>query len=440
MSEAIDDELKKEFEKEVQAVLSDDDIERAKLLIGYKTASSNNRGKGGYVRKATEDAIRNYSWGVGDDNPLHCDPDYAENTRWGGIIAPGTMLQVMTTTMRGDPIPDDIKKRTRSLFSGIHVFVAGSDKYFYNPIREGDGAYGYGGADDVVVKPSEFAGRSVTRFSSNVRMRAGGDILSISRSRAIHTERKAAVKKGKYADIKPAYYTDEDLARIDAIYAQEKPRGAEPRYWEDVEVGESLGDAVKGPLTLSEIIVFHAGGYGLTDYGVHASRMGYKVRSKIPAFFIKDERGVPDVSQRVHWDSKWAQAIGNPMAYDYSVMREGWFNHYLNDWVGDDGWVFRQYDEVRKFNYVGDTQFIYGEVTAKREEGGRFYVDAIIKMTNQRDTVTAVGEATLMLPSREHGPVILPEPPAETVAEAKAMWDRHLELTAEAKAKKAANK
>jgi hypothetical protein len=34
----------------------------------------------------------------------------------------------------------------------------------------------------------------------------------------ILTERKAARDKGKYADVEPARYTDEDYERIDAIY------------------------------------------------------------------------------------------------------------------------------------------------------------------------------------------------------------------------------
>ena len=32
-------------------------------------------------------------------------------------------------------------------------------------------------------------------------------------------------------------------------------------------------------------------------------------------------------------------------------------------------------DSIRKFNYHGDTQFLSGEVVAKREEDGRHLVD-----------------------------------------------------------------
>ena len=88
---------------------------------------------------------------------------------------------------------------------------------------------------------------------------------------------------------------------------------------------------------------------------------------------------MPDVSQRVHWNSDWARKIGNPMAYDYSVLRDSWLHHYLTDWVGDDGWVFRQYDEVRKFNYMGDVQFLNGEVVGKRQEDGRCFVDLMVQ-------------------------------------------------------------
>ena len=33
--------------------------------------------------EATRDAIRHYAHGIGDDNPLWCDPEYAEKTKYG---------------------------------------------------------------------------------------------------------------------------------------------------------------------------------------------------------------------------------------------------------------------------------------------------------------------------------------------------------------------
>jgi len=36
-----------------------------------------------------------------------------------------------------------------------------------------------------------------------------------------------------------------------------------------------------------------------------------------------------------------------------------------------------------------------------------------MRATNQRGDITAPGNATVLLPSREHGPVVLPDPRVE---------------------------
>jgi acyl dehydratase len=430
-ADAVKAEVNADIAKAESFKILDEDIEKARLLIGINTAD--NSGEVSWNGSASQSGIKRWTYSIGDDNPLYWDPNYAQGTRWGAQIAPGSMAQILQSGMLGDPMDPDLAKKTRSLFRGVHVFVAGADKYWYKPIFVDDSLHSYGGTAAVEEKPSEFAGRSVIRYSRRVSLNQRGDIAFVVRGRAIHTERKAAAEKGKYAAIEPAVYTDEDIARIDAIYAQEKRRGDEPRFWEDVEVGEKMPAYVKGPLTVTELIVFHGGGYGITTggYRIGGSREWYKNRQRIRNFYIKDESGVPDVSQRVHWNSDWARKIGNPMAYDYSVLRESWLHHYLTDWVGDDGWVFRQYDEVRKFNYMGDVQFIHGEVVGKRHEEDRFFVDLMVQMTNQRGTVTTICEATVLLPSRQYGPVLLPEPPVKERIKAIEMWKRHGEISRE---------
>lgn len=87
------------------------------------------------------------------------------------------------------------------------------------------------------------------------------------------------------------------------------------------------------------------------------------------------------------------------MAYDYGVMRECWLTHYLTDWMGDDGWLVRQHDEMRKFNFIGDTQVITGEVVGKRVENGNGVVDIEFRATSQRGEVTAPATATVALPT-----------------------------------------
>ena len=414
-----------EWQKAVEYQITDEDIQRQRQLVGFDQAAATRE----WIQTATEDTIRNWAHACGDDNPLYCDPDYARGTRWGGVIAPGMMVGQINSPMKGDPVPDEIRRLRKSLFKGIHVFVSGSTWDFYRPVRPGDTIYSFNGEESCEVKPSEFAGRSVINVRRDVKVNQRGEVVAVYRILRVLTERKTAAKKGKYSGIEPATYSDEDIARIDAVYAGEKVQGAAKRWFEDVEKGDAVGTMAKGPLTVTDVICFHAGGYGFTPYAPTVGRLAYKNRQRIPAFYIKNEYGVPDVAQRLHWDPVWAQAIGNPMAYDYGVMRENYLFHFLSDWAGDDGIVTHVHDEIRKFNYMGDTQTITGEVLAKRQEDGRNLVDVAIKFVNQRGEESVRATATIALPSKERPLPLYPEVPRELAEKAAQMMARHWELS-----------
>jgi acyl dehydratase len=424
MTQKLDEKLEKEWEKATSYEIKDDDIERARLLLGVDVASNTRE----YIQTATIDNIRNFAYGAGNDNPLHCDPVYARRTRWGDVIAPAMMAGIINAPLRGDPLDPELKAKTKSMFRGVHVFVSGSTWDWYRPIYPGDTIYSFGGQESLEVKPSEFAGRSVIRVSRSVKMNQRAEVVGVYRVLAVLTERKTAAKKGKYAKIEPARYTDEDIARIDEIYEAEQVQGVSKRYWEDVSVGDGMGKMAKGPLTVTDVICFHAGGYGFVPYAPCVGRLAYKNRKRIAPFYIKNEYGIPDVAQRLHWDPLWAQAIGNPMAYDYGVMRENYLYHYLTDWCGDDGLVLHLHDEIRKFNYIGDTQVITGQVVGKRQEDGQNLIDVMVQFTNQRDEVTVKAEATLALPSKSGALALYPDVPRDLQQRAVEMMARHNEL------------
>jgi acyl dehydratase len=412
-----------EFQKATDYRFKEEDIERAKALVGRWSPTGSRE----FLMTCTPDAMRNFARSYGDDNPLFGSEEYGPTTRWGGQIAPPMIAIALNRPLYGDRPKERVK---RPSFRGIHVFVSGSSWQWFRPLQAGDTLHSFGGTESVVEKRSEFAERSLLVTYASVKLNQRAEIVAISRTLAIHTERKTAREKGKYADIEPATYSDEDLARIDAVYAAEEVRGGTTRNWEDVSVGEALPAMAKGPLTTTDMIVFHAGGYGFTPYEPCANRIAYKNRQRIAPFYVKNQYGVPDVAQRVHWDSAWAQAIGNPMAYDYGVMRDCWLSHYLTDWMGDDGWLLSQNSEIRKFNYIGDTHIITGEVVGKRVDDGRHIVDVEMRGTNQRGVITCPGTASVALPSRVEGPVPLPEPPADLAVRAVSMLERHHEIVA----------
>ncbi|QGN54205.1 MaoC family dehydratase N-terminal domain-containing protein [Novosphingobium sp. Gsoil 351] len=413
-----------EWQKAVAYEILDSDIERQRQLIGVWEAMKTSE----YVQTASHDSIRNWAYGCGDDNPLFVDPNYARKTRWGGVIAPGMMVGQVSTPMRGDPPSAEVKALKKSLFKGIHVFVSGADWNFYRPLRPGDAVYTFGGELTCEVKQSEFAGRSVIMTSRRVKVNQRAEVIATYDVLRVLTERKTAATKGKYSAIEPATYTDEEFRAIEEIYAAETVQGAKKRRFEDVEKGDSLGTQAKGPLTVTDVICFHAGGYGFSPYAPTANRRAHKNRQRIPAFYVKNEHGIPDVAQRLHWDPVWAQAIGNPMAYDYGVMRENYLWQYLNDWAGDDAVITSLHDEVRKFNYMGDVQHVTGEVLAKRTEHGNQVVDVAVKFTNQRGEETVRGTATIALPSNARPLPLYPTVPDELADQAARLMARHWEM------------
>lgn len=102
-------DIDKEFDEATNYTFDDRDIERAKLLLGVDVAKKHLE----HVSTASYDSIRNFAWGVGDDNPLYGDEHYGETTRWGSQIAPNSMAQIIGAPMLGDPMPDDVKQQTK---------------------------------------------------------------------------------------------------------------------------------------------------------------------------------------------------------------------------------------------------------------------------------------------------------------------------------------
>jgi len=422
MTQTTDSQTTSErFKDATSAEIDNADIAKDRAALGVWAAARAQE----LISTATPEAIRNFANGYGDDNPLYTDAGYGHETRWGGQIAPQIMAAVLNAPLRGDKLPRELRGGS---YRGIHAFVSGGTWEWYRPVYPGDTLYSFSGLESVEEKTSEFAGRSVIRVLRDVKMNQRAEVVGVYRTLVIYTERKKAREKGKYSAIADPSYSKEDIAALDEIYATEKVRGAEPRYWEDVVVGEEMGKMAKGPLTTTDMVVFHAGGYGFVPYGLKTSRLAWKNRQRIPAFYIDNQYGVPDVAQRVHWDSEWAKAIGNPRAYDYGVLRECWIHHFLTDWMGDSAFVVRQHDEIRKFNYEGDIQYLTGKVDGKRQEDGMMLVDVEVEVRNQRGDTTAQADATISLPSRELGAAMLPDVPKDLQRDAVRMFARHGEL------------
>lgn len=389
---------------------------------------------------ASPDAIRHHVNGYGDDNPLYVDPDYGARTRWGGQIAPpgfdaaggphahrerpalpeGDANSVAPGEEEnawyrrlGRSIPPEFHERTRRALRGIQLYSSGNETTYYRPYFVGDYQAGLaGGVYSVEAKESEFAGRSVIVANRTFSWNQRGEALGERRHWFVHAERrKSGSRKSKRPKPSRAHYSDEDLHRIEQLYESERHRGADTLWFEDVEVGSALPEMVKGPLHLTDMWNQHMGS-GWFGYGNPALRLGYENRKKMRGFYSRTQYNSWDVIQRVHWDEALAQEVGVPLMYDIAPMRNAWVLHYCTNLMGDDAWLYTIHNELRSFNYFGDTTFYSGTVTGKRVDAAIGPLMEIkISGVNQRGVENTTCKAVILLASREHGPVKLPTPP-----------------------------
>ena len=77
------------------ARITDDAVDSLRRLIGRPIEDTVEP----WCYEATRDNIRHYAHGIGDDNPLWCDPDYARNGPYGELVAPPSS----TTTSTASP-------------------------------------------------------------------------------------------------------------------------------------------------------------------------------------------------------------------------------------------------------------------------------------------------------------------------------------------------
>lgn len=341
--------------------------------------------------EATRDNIRHYAHGIGDDNPLWCDPDYAAKSHYGGIVALPSFLfstsRIVSGYVGGLP--------------GVHAMWSGADWTWHKAVRRNDEIRTESYLKDLIEHQTRFAGRAVQQIYHVDFFNQEGDKVAEADSWCFRTERDQAREHGtKYKEVRargPRRYSDEELAEAYKLYRNEEIRGGVPRYWEDVKEGEELPVMFKGPMTVTGFIAYAQGWGGLY---IRANKLAWKLIDAHPGVGIKNRFGIPDVPERVHWEEDFALEVGAPGAYDYGPERTSWMTHQLTNWMGDTGFLHKTHCQVRRHNPEGDMLFIHGKVKRKFVENGKHMVEIAQEARNQDDEVSAIGSGIVILPSK----------------------------------------
>lgn len=344
-----------------------------------------------YNTYVNEDSIKHFVDGIGDVNKLWVDKDYAKKAKCGKIMAPPNFFYSVFPTWVLQGLP------------GVHAFHSGNDWKFYKPAFVGDRIFPKCVFTGFKVKPSAFAGKTVFEFQRAYFYRQNGELLAETDLWLIRAERMSARSKSKYSGKSgyklPHKWTEEELEKITKRMFSEKPRGSVPRYWEDVNVGDEL-TLTKGPLGLNDMIAYTVGANPIGIKAMHSSVEEYM---KHPAWYLREPGTCGLIpAYGVHFDKSIANAVGLPYPYDVGAQRHCWLLQLLTNWMGDDGWIKRNYAEYRRFFYLSDVLWITGKVVKKYVDEDREYcVNIETHAVNQRGEDTMPGYSIVALPSRK---------------------------------------
>jgi acyl dehydratase len=344
-----------------------------------------------WCHEATRDNIRHYAHGIGDDNPLWCDPDAAAKSSLGGLVALPSFLFSTSRIISGYV----------GGLTGVHAMWAGANWTWHRWVRRNEEITTEAWLADLIEHETRFAGRAVQQIYHVNFFGKDGDLVAEADSWCFRTDRDAAREEGtKYDALKgkpQKRYTSQELDRVYSLYAKEEIRGASKRYFEDVSVGDKLPTMAKGPMTVTGFIAFAQGWGGLY---IRANKLNWKQITRHSGLGIANRFGIPDCPERVHWDPEMAAMVGAPGVYDYGPERCSWLTHHVTNWMGDDGFLVNAQSKIRRHNPEGDLLFIDGTVTGTRIEGARHLVDITQEARNQDGELSVVGSAVIALPSK----------------------------------------
>jgi acyl dehydratase len=349
--------------------------------------------------RADADSIWHFLLGIGDDNPLWWDAEYAR-AAIGQAVAPPTFLY---SCANGVPRPNEQPEGNTGVeewLPGVMALWAGDRWVWHQRISLDAQISTSQELYDVRERTGKAGGRSIAQTTRTEYVDSRGTVLAHRFQTLIRMVRDDMRQDGSNLEVPLPHYDAAALARIKAQYEAEPGlrRGGETRYFEDVAVGDPLGRLVKGPMTITNAVGWIlACGSHLTA----TNRMAYQLLERVPgAKLINDDSGIEDTLEATHWDDVIARRSGMARAYDFGGQRICWTAHLATDWCGDQGELLSLDARLLRPNFMGDLTWCTGTVTGKEVTDDGNLVTCKIQGVNQRDETTVVASATIRLPAR----------------------------------------
>lgn len=340
---------------------------------------------------ATRLAILRFAEGIGDDNPLWTDEEYAARSPFGTLVAPPSFIFACLGSIQvGWP--------------GLGGFHCETKMEFNQPIRVGDkikASVTFDGFDGP-IDDSNFGGRRIKDYLRQEYRNQNDELVATFICSRMRFERTEMQKRAEGRTITvPHPWTEEEIHAIEEQILAERPRGAETRYWDDVQVGDEIDTITKGPLGLTDFIAFIAAGAAPIPR-VSAHSVALKRYRKHPKWAFRDPRThALEPVYSVHYNDYAASLQGAQAAYDVGIQRTCWQIHSLTNWMGDAGVLKAITGQYRAHVYLSDVVQLGGRVDSKEvDEHGNHLIRLTTWAYNQREKNVMPGTAVIALPAR----------------------------------------
>jgi acyl dehydratase len=383
-------------------------LTEARKLIG-KTEYAKEESHVGYVggilnRVASRDLIRRYTQVIGDDNPLWVNDEYARKTKHGCIIAPPFFLHCIAIGAGGGRellAPPSVGRLT-------WLNVGGSWQFF-KPVCVDDSFK----VKDVIFNSIEdktrLDGKGPRQFlssSDRTYINQREEVVCVVNRRMMNiivgppTENPA--KDWKEFPIPQAFpeyeYTEEEQIAIDRTFEEEERCGANPRYWEDITVGEELRPVIRL--------------HNMNDQVLAYALQGFYVSNRV---IRKECAGNPDL-KAIAEDFMYQSIMGILMT-TFGTQMDAMLGHLITNWMGDDGFLKSFDTQFRIINPRDDANWCKGKVIKKYVQNGERLVDIAVWIESIRGWIVTPATATVVLPSRTSERTQYPEMENSKMAE-----------------------
>lgn len=356
-------------------------------------------------RFVTDDLIRHFGLSVGDTNPLWRDEAYAKASPWGRLIAPPMFMVSVSGGSKGAEPPKVPE------WSLMH---AGNQYEMERPFLPGDVIDGedvWGGLKEMTKQDRPY--RMFLQSGERHFTDQGGAYVGkvISRSVAMTPKDAEAHKpvETSNADLQRRSYSDEELKEIydhyDDEIAGKLRRGAEPRFWEDVNEGDDVGQIIKGPVDILEVASF----VGIAGVGLGYADKWMLIKEELAHSPRDPETRAYHFNMSWHMSDGAARAMGQPLAINFGHLIEIYYAHAVSNWMGDHAYTRLMDNRSINAMYVGDTLRINGKVIRKYEEAGRGLIEIMMRGVQQDGVLVGQSRAIVQLPHKGHAEEVVQE-------------------------------